>query len=348
METFRASRRLTRQKKTILLAIYSLTVFILVASAAEVTLRLKGLQPWHAPKINVKVAPGGRFSQPHPTLGYTSIPGTFTTTYDTGRSSNETHLPNTLRITHPIGSYSSARRKEEIWVFGCSFTYGWSLNDEETYPWLLQEQFREYEVVNFGVAGYSTLQSLVQFREALPAKTPTVVVLAYADFHDERNTLLRKWRKLVVPWNKRDPIMQPYARLDGQGKLRYFFGDIEYQEFPAMRYSALSHFLEVKYNDFEDQFVHSHAVSEALILEMARIAKEHQVKFIVAGIFGPKMTEMLDFTQKHGIPSVDISVELVGANLITESQHPSANANREYANKLGDFLRQEFLKPNRP
>jgi len=38
---------------------------------------------------------------------------------------------------------------------------------KKTFPWLLQERFPQYEVVNFGLNGYSTVQSLIQLREAL-------------------------------------------------------------------------------------------------------------------------------------------------------------------------------------
>ncbi len=101
-----------------------------------------------------------------------------------------TNLANTLRITHPLATYPAPDAKKEIWIFGDSVTYGWSVNDEETFPWLLQEKFPDYEVVNFGVQGYSTLNSLIQLREALQnGKKPKLVILSYASWVSRKTTI---------------------------------------------------------------------------------------------------------------------------------------------------------------
>jgi hypothetical protein len=343
----RTSSRRSKRKKLALFALYPLTLLAVFFLTAEVALRLKGFTPWRRPEVAVRVEPGGRFYQSHPTLGYTHLPGRYTV-YFWDTSFTASHLPNTLRVTHPLESYSTSPAKDEVWIFGCSFTYGWGLKDEETYPWLIQERFPEYEVVNFGVGGYGTIHSLLQFRDALKSRTPKVAVLAYANFHDERNTFLRQRRKYVVAGRNLGPVAQPYARLDAQGHLNYQFAPIEYSEVPLMRYSALINFLESKYNQLEDKFVRSHEVSRALILELAKIAAEHDVKFILAGIFNSAGTvEMLNFAREHGITSIDLSVDLkVPANRLPD-EHPSALANRQFADQLERLLRAEVLPADR-
>lgn len=209
--------QLTKTKKTSFYVIYLLILAVIFVSGTEVILRLKGIMPWQKSEVSIQVDPGGKFFRRHPTLGYTHIPGRFIVTLSSGYSFNVTHLPNALRITHPIDSNKEPKRKEEIWVFGCSYTHGWSISDEETYPWLLQKQFPEYDVINFGMSGYGTIHSLLQFRDALKTKTPKVAILAYARFHDERNTFSRTRRKEIVPWNKLGPLVQPYARADKGG-----------------------------------------------------------------------------------------------------------------------------------
>ena len=127
--------------------------------------------------------------------------------------------------------------------------------------------------------------------------------------------------------------MQPYARLDKEDGLQYLFADVEYSEFPMMRYLALAHFIEMNYNQIEFKGDRSHAVSEALVAEMARLAKEFKVKFILANIEGDHA--MLDFAEKNRIPHIDISVDL---NLpehinLPHDDHPSVIANEKYADK---------------
>src|SRR5262245_40803185 len=113
--------------KVFLLAAYWLVLVGLFVAAAEYILRRRGIEPWRPAPVAVRVSPGGRFFVKHPTLGYTHIPGHFIVTLGTGYSFRVTHLPDTLRITHPLDSYSRPGVKLEIWIFGCSFTHGWSL-----------------------------------------------------------------------------------------------------------------------------------------------------------------------------------------------------------------------------
>lgn len=338
--------KFTRRTKAVLYVSYLLVLAGLFLICAEFYLRHKGLEPWRgAPDLDVRVEPGGRLFAKHPTLGYTVIPGRFTVTYGSGYSFRVTHLPNTLRITHPLESYDGASsHKPEIWIFGCSFTYGQGLIDAQTYPWVLQERMQEYEVVNFGVAGYGTIHSLIQFREALnKSKAPKVAVLAYAGFHDERNTFLRVRRKEIAPYNRLGPLIQPYARLDKDGSLRYFQAGVEYTEFPMMRHLALAHFFEIWWNEIEEKREQSHKVSEALVMQMARLAQEHDVKFVVASIVDDK--HMVEFARQNGIPSVDISVDYTARGWENpDDHHPNAIANKEYADKLEAFLRKDFLK----
>ena len=346
MDTLRSTPKLTKPKKILFLVICYLFLALLLFVGVELILRLKGYRPWRPEEVRMQVSPGGTFFVKHPTLGYSHIPGKFTVTLATGYSFNVTHLPNTLRITHPLDSYDGARKKEEIWIFGCSFTHGWSLNDEETYPWLLQERFPAYEVVNFGVSAYGTIHSLIQFRNELEMRRPKVAVLAYASFHDGRNTFLRSRRKNLARWNKLGLLDQPYARMVGEANLRYSMAKVEYAEFPLMRYLALAHFIEVTYNRLENKLYRSHAVSEALVKDMARLAKKHDVKFVVAGISKAHNTlAMLYFAQENGIPSVDIAVEPLAEHTnLPHDGHPSAIANKKYADKLEAYLKAEILK----
>ena len=126
-----------------------------------------------------------------------------------------------------------------------------------------------------GWEGNGTIHALLQLREALHTRPPPVVaVYAYAGFHDERNTFLRRRRKGVALWNRLGPLTQPYARLTATGTLRFAFAAVEYRELPLMRSSALVHFLEMTYNQVEERVADSHEVSKRLVLEMASLARQ--------------------------------------------------------------------------
>ena len=331
--------------------IFSLASIALIATltlaGAELLARLAGIQPWVKADLQIHVMPTGRFFTPHPTRGYAQLPGTFVVTLPSSYSFTVTHLPGGLRITHPLVTYTKRRPKPEIWIMGCSFTHGWSLNDQDTYPWLLQARLAQYEVVNHGVEGYGTLHALLQLREALTTQPPPrVVVYAYASLHDERNTFLRNRRKTIAPWSRLGPLLQPYVRLDGHGQLRAAMARTEYTEFPFMRYSAFVHFLEMTYNRLEDVWSESHQVSERLVLEMAELADQYQVKLVIATIAEDERSrEMLAFAQAHGLMGVDISVDSNRQEYRNwpHDSHPSPLANVHYAERLESFLRTDVL-----
>lgn len=319
---------------------YLIFPIFLSTTSAEIVLRVAGYKPWQIENLNVAVEPKGNFFTKDAALGYKHLPGKFKVTLNGNYSFNATHLNSSLRITRAIETYNTPSNKPEIWIFGCSFTYGWSLNDNQTYPWLLQEKFPNYEIVNFGVNGYGTLHSFIQFKQALQqGKKPKIAVIAYAGFHDRRNTLLRARSKQMAAWNKLGILFQPDARLAENGGFTYSMAKLEYREFPLMRVSAFSHFLEINYNQLEEQLYKSREVSLAIIQEFHRLAEANNVKLVVAGI-NAGSAQMLEELSKEGIATVDISVDLKipANNNLPHDLHPSAVANRQYAEKLGNFL----------
>ncbi len=325
---------------------YLIFPIFLSATTAEVVLRVAGYKPWQIEDADVAVEPKGNFFTKDSELGYKHLPGKFKVTLNGDYSFNTTHLNNSLRITHPLNTYNQSSTKPEIWILGCSFTYGWSLNDNETYPWLLQAKLPQYEIVNFGVNGYGTLHSLIQFKEALKqGNKPKIAVIAYAGFHDRRNTLLRARSKQMAAWNKLGILFQPDARLDGKDNFTYSMTKLEYDEWPLMRVSALVNFLEVNYNQFEEGLYKSHDVSKAIIEEFNRLAEANGVKLVVAGI-NAGSAKMLEELSQEGIATVDISVDLKipANNNLPHDLHPSAIANRQYAEKLDVFLQGTVLR----
>jgi hypothetical protein len=338
---------LTTRKGVIFSLVWVALMATLTLGVAELLARLTGIHPWVKADLQIHVMPGGRFFTPHPTRGYAQLPGTFVVTLASGYSFTVTHRPGGIRITHPLATYTDTRSKPEIWIMGCSFTHGWSLNDQDTYPWLLQASLPQYEVVNYGVEGYGTLHALLQLREALTTQPPPrVVVYAYASLHDERNTFLRNRRKTIAPWNRLGPLLQPYVRLDRDGHLRAANARVEYTEFPFMRYSAFVHFLEMTYNQLEDTWSDSHQISQRLVLEMAELADQYHVKFVIATIAeDSRSREMLAFAQAQGLMGVDISVDSNRQEYRNwpHDSHPSPLANIHYAKRLETFLRTDVL-----
>lgn len=314
----------------------------------EILARTRGLKPFSAQPVDLRVEPGGKLFRALDEGGFGHFPGEFKVTLPTGYSFRVTHGTNGLRATHPPLAVA-AKPRPELWILGCSLTHGWSLNDEDTYPWRVQAALPEFEVVNGGVSGYGTLHQRLLFQELLKQRgKPAVVVVAYGRFHDFRNTYVRIWQKGFAPYNRLPDLVYPFVRQTTAGELSYDVAPATYAEWPLQRHSALVHWMEQQANLAQERRVRSHEVSRALLANWATLCAKEGIPFVVAGI-SSDAAPMLEWCRAVGLRSVDISVPLTepGNTNAPHDGHPSAKANRVYAEKLVAFLKANFPSSKR-
>ena len=344
------SIRLSRRKRILFSLITGALVIVVIGILAEAFTRMKGLTPLISTPLIISIEPPGSYFARHPTRGWAHLPGEFKLTIAGPYVFKVTHASNSLRITHPLDAKTGGNKKE-IWIFGCSLTHGWRLNDEETYPWLLQQDLKDYEVVNFGVDGYGSVQSLIQLQESLKAgKKPAIVVFAYAWFHDPRNVLTRSWKKALFINNRLGAVNYPYGRFGADNKLVLRNDPLEYAGFFLLRYSALANYLDERYDASLEGSYRQHEVSLAVLDEFWNLCKSNGIEFVLAGIYpDPIMTETLKSFNAKGAMTVDISVDMTlkeNANMPYDA-HPSAVANKQFAQKLEAFLRTRLIDKTR-
>jgi len=333
------------RKRRVFATVAILLALLLAAVIGEVIARLGGLPAFTAQPPDIKVEPGGKLFRPLPEGGFGHLPGAFKVTLPTGYEFRVTHGPNGLRVTHPPRA-PDAPERPELWILGCSLTHGWSLNDEDTFPWRVQAALPDFEVVNGGVSGYGTLHQRLLFEELRKQRAkPAAVVVAYGRFHDYRNTYVRIWQKGFAPYNRLPDLVYPYARLEG-GALTYHAAPATYAEWPLQRHSALVHWLEQQANRREEDRVRIHEVSAALIANWANACAKDGIPFVLAGISsdaGP----MLNWARAAGLRVVDIAVPLTepGNTNAPHDGHPSAKANRVYAERLTAYLHSVLATP---
>lgn len=338
------NERMCSRRGLLLLGISTSVLFAVL----ETGMRHLGYYPWGGTMPLIEIEPGGRLYQPDAALGYRHLPGRYVATLRGGYQFRITQGEDTLRITHPPTPAPASSEREAIWIFGCSYTHGWSINDEETYPWLLQQMLPDKEVVNFGVGGYGTVHSYIQFKAALASRRkPRLAVLAYGSIHDMRNTAARRQMKTAAPWNKLGPLKVPHARLGADNQLNYSQADLEYHPALLMRQSSVVHLLEAAYNELEMATWRPQRVSRAVIKDFAALAAQHGVELVVAGIVQNERTaEVLEHCRREGINAVDISVDMglpENSNL-PHDRHPSPLANQRFARSLHDHLRGAGMK----
>ncbi len=83
----------------------------------------------------------------------------------------------------PLHSEQKPDGAFRVMTLGCSTTFGWGVNDEETYPYQLEQLLgaagHKVEVINGGQPGHTSFQGLWLWTEKLAAYKPDLVIFGY-------------------------------------------------------------------------------------------------------------------------------------------------------------------------
>jgi len=326
----------------------SVGVFLAMMVILEIILRLTKEPPWRPDLVSFRAEPGGKLYEDDPILGFRLKAGRYDLFMADGTRVSTTHLPGHERATRQAGAETE---RPEIWIFGCSYTYGWSVPDEETYPWLVQNALPRFHIRNLGIPGYNNVQSLLWMRQKIQnGDRPQVVVLAYASFHDERNAGLRRWQKTLI--RSRDgglgPQAQPNARLGANGQLRLSEKPENLWEIPGMRIFSIPNSVEKRWAKIEANAVSTVEISRKVIAQIAAEAEAAGATFLLAGMENDaKTSQMLEQWRAQGGRAVDVSVDLnePGFRNFPHDSHPGPKAHHVFAQKLLQALSLQGAKP---
>lgn len=334
-----------------LLTVIQIVVLVVILLVGlELILRYYGFKPLTIERERSKITPEGKYYKADPVLGFVHQPGDYQLEIDGRFTFSARHNSRGHRVTGNNKTEAGHENKPKIWIFGCSFAYGWLLEDHETFPWLIQEKLPSYEVENFGVNGYGNLQSYLQCKQAVETDgKPEVVILAFGSMHVRRNTVTRLRRKSVSRLDRASPFVVPCARLGINGKLKFKKIRMAYRSFPLARYSALINFIEFKYSHYSGALLKSEEVTKRVLDKFNKYCDENNITFVVASILGGESTRrIMEFCEKKDMLTVDISVPRGAKHPehthYPHDDHPSALANRKYADKIIEYLKNHNLQ----
>lgn len=138
-------------------------------------------------------------------LGWTHRPGSrgthrvdpiFNATYTIDRSGNRwTGPPNT---------------RPKIIILGGSYTFGYGVEDDETYAAILNRRFQSFHVVNAGALAWGTSHSWLRLRQLLAEEDAVNLVLyGFIHHHVVRNGPRRSWLvTLEQKMGRRNPLIE--------------------------------------------------------------------------------------------------------------------------------------------
>ncbi|MBI3271974.1 MAG: hypothetical protein HYZ53_23475 [Planctomycetes bacterium] len=305
-----------------------LSAFWLVVFAVLGLLLHRKLHPSFPVTRNVTCRPRP-LGQQDPALGWRVFPGDFE--FEAAAvGADAPPLRVACRIDpdgHRVTSADPARYlgKPEVWIFGCSFSWGWLLPDEATFPWLLQERLPDCRVTNLAASGYGNLHALLQLRlladQARPM--PRVAVFAYCAFHQERNSFTPTWRGAffggsTVPHEQRD-LLYPKGVLDEQGRLSV----------------RMVHVFSGPAADAPRE--EQEAVTRAIFDELALLCNERHVRPVLAVQQASLEDPVVARCRERGFEVVDLNLDLTRPEYSLrpyDPSHPNAAAHLAYAERL--------------
>ena len=173
----------------------------------------------------------------------------------------------------------SAHNGPALIVAGCSFTFGHGVKDEDSAPWMLQEDLPQYRVINAGVMAYGTDQALLAAERQVqrnPGRTGAVV-LGFGDFQIERNRSAQGWLVHVYPFSK--PAYRVTASgAEYKGQVRYWPGGAL-----AVHSDLFAHALNTVANRANGIPSHEEAreLTAAIIISFARRFQAAGIRFAV-------------------------------------------------------------------
>jgi hypothetical protein len=290
----------------------------------------------------------------HPEWGFQLREGAFSVTINDSLTYQSTQRPTDWGVCRVSSPAPSQDDRPVLVLSGCSFPYGMGVEDSESYPFLVQQQWPQLRVINAGIPAHGTLQSLLRLRAALAeGHQPHAFVYHYLDSHQHRNLLSRSFAQLLrVETRLRDAqdtlraVRFPRGRMVGEKQLDIQAVEVTFHPLfgKAREWSALANQLEELYSRLLHSRTQAEAVTRACIREMQRLCEAEGIFFAVAILSeDPKRPFMQQLCQEEGLLHLDLTVDYTDPSYFNwpYDGHPNAGTHRLYAQRLTSFLQQQ-------
>jgi hypothetical protein len=272
-------------------------------------------------------------------LGLRLHSGKFIVKYDNKFSIELTNNHEGFRITSNNDSSKTENYLGRINLFGDSYVQGCGVNDYETFSWLLQNEYKNHIVNNYGTPNYGIANVFNLITNFMPEPKPgDVYIYYYTSDHDNR--LLYRNMKLS---DAMPQIKDSVGILTLNSSLSTLFYPFSYTGIWLNQYSAFINFLEDIYIGRLDYAKNMESKSNSIkaILHMSNFCKNKGAKFMVASIRNDESDRnILAELSSLGIETIDVSVDLADKyyNLNPFDDHPNAKAHHEYFIKTSNAL----------
>lgn len=323
---------------------YPSITFILL----EVTLRILGFSPYEYRHYSIDASPENAFVG-NKKLGIALNSGKYSITLNEGHtfSTTHNHLGRRLVTNSPHTVQNTAL------MLGCSYTYGYGVNDSEHFTSLVQNEFTSVQFKNLGVIGYGSVQSLIQLEQAFEEDTFEIVILNLSAYHLPRNNLSPSYRRdLKIGYdqsskstnNLMDDARFPYLGECNNEVMYVPWRDI-YQNWIGRGYFASINAFQTTFDKILENTKHQTKITACLINRMNELCKEHNVVFGMACLNSSEQTKHIA-NRLEDINWLQVDFQFDNHAMINYpyDEHPNAAGHRYISKKMTPFINKLLEK----
>lgn len=320
---------------------YSLYYPLMIFICLEVALRILGYQHFRNDDYKVSSHPRNAFIG-DAQMGIALNPGTYHIQLNEGPAFTTTHLDDGTRVVD-----NRLNDTLNILLLGCSFTYGYGVDDTAHFSSLLQADFPDQGIRNGGVVGYGSVQSLMQLKEAMDSNHLEVVLLHFSSYHFMRNTLSPQYRSnLKIGYQRSshhvDNLMQearfPYKE-NCSDAISFAHWTEMYTNWPGRDWLAAVNWIQSSLDRSAEHEAEQLIITTCIIEEMQELCTDRGIAFGLACLDTTTATEQLKAKLPH-VNWLDVNFDFEDAQLTNQpyDSHPSAQGHRYIAQQIRPFL----------
>jgi hypothetical protein len=319
-------------------------VLILIFPCFELALRILGAEPYIQQDYVIKSIPA------HPFFG-DSLLGI---SLNTGDYEIEINNRIKFRATHDSSGHRKTYRNDSIAVaknivsLGCSFTYGYGVNDTETFTYLLQKNNPKFNFTNMGIIGYGTVQSYLQLKRIINSgDVPDVVLLNFSSYHLERNPMVAFYRRALkigfnnslstakeIMKNSRFPFSNSTKGID----IEYVGWQNLYSDWKGREYSATINYIQTAWDKLETSNLDLNSISTAIIKEMNKLCTDNGIDF-----YAVMLDEVLSISlnlKSNGVQLIEVGLDFSDTTVtnLPFDMHPNNKGHEQIFEAINNKL----------